>query len=76
LEDIKSILHDTIGKDLRLPLASSEVAEYFHKGDRLSVNLKTGELCWDTVHPGEMFSSKLSLRLHQWLMKGLIVEIA
>lgn len=73
---IEDFLLNSLGVDLIVPSPSKEEIVFFQNGDKMTVNTETGELLWEPIHPGEMFTSKLSLRIHQWFSKGIIVPIS
>lgn len=75
VRNLEDFLMKSCGKELRIPSASENEVILFHNGDKMTVNLETGELEWEPVIPGEMFTSRLSLRLHQWFGKGIIVPV-
>ncbi len=70
--DVESFVLEKLGTDLLVPKASpnSDEAVYFQNGDKMTINLKTGMLLWEPMTPGKMFTSRLSMRLHQWFGKG------
>jgi len=72
---LDTFLLESLGVDLLLPSGSNDQVIFFHDGDKLTVNLTTGELCWEPIEPGKMSTSKLSLRFHQWWGKGLISKV-
>lgn len=71
-EDLTSCLARSIPDSLRLPPEKDNCITYFHNGDRMDINIETGELVYDTVRPGNAFGSTLAMRLHQWFIKGVI----
>lgn len=73
---IEDFLLNSLGIDLVIPSFSKEEIVFFHNGDKMTVNTETGELVWEPVYPGEMFTSKLSMRIHQWFSKGIIVSVS
>lgn len=75
VQNLEDFLMESCGKELRIPSASKNEVVLFQNGDKMTVSLETGELQWEPVIPGEMFTSRLSLRLHQWFGKGIIVPI-
>lgn len=70
--EIEDFLIESLGVDLLIP-SSEEVLVFFHNGDRMTVNPRTRDLIWEPIHPGEISTSKLSFRLHQWFGKGIIL---
>jgi len=73
IENLESFLIDkSLGIDLLVPSGEENCLAFFHNGDKMMVNTKTGKLEWDPLNPGEAFSSKLSLRFHEWFSKGFI----
>lgn len=75
ISNIEEILLDSLGVDLLLPSSAQDCVEYFHNGDKMSINVSTGELIWEPIEPGSMWTSKLALRFHQWVGKGIIQYI-
>lgn len=75
VQNLEDFLMESCGKELRIPSASKNEVVLFQNGDKMTVSLETGELQWEPVIPGEIFTSRLSLRLHQWFGKGIIVPI-
>ena len=71
---IEDFLLNSLGVDLIIPSSEPEIV-FFQNGDKMTVNVETGELIWEPIQPGEMFTSKLSLRIHQWFSKGIIVPM-
>lgn len=74
--DIEDLVFRSLDdKDLLPPTNDPDVLEYFSNGDRMSVNVKTRELYWEPSIPGVLTTSKLSLRMHQWVGKSLLRHI-
>ena len=74
-EGLNDFIVNNLGTDLILPESTSpEVVEFFSNGDRMAINVKSGDIDWDPLNSGSLTTSKLSLRLHQWFSKGLIKE--
>ena len=78
IDNIENFLLDTLGVDLIVPSRPESENEivFFQNGDKMTVNTATGEMMWEPLKPGDMFTSKLSLRLHQWFSKGLIIPMS
>ena len=77
--DIENFLLNTLGVDLIILSSRTESENeitFFQNGDKMTVNTVTGEMIWEPLNPGDMFTSKLSLRLHQWFSKELIVPVS
>lgn len=72
---IREFLIEWFGEDLIIPSISENEISFFQKGDKMTVNTETGVMTWEPLKPGEMFTSKLSLRVHQWFAKGIIRPI-
>ncbi len=75
ISDVETFLLESLGTDLLLPGKSNNEAVFFHSGDKLTVDLKSGKFTWEPIEPGNMVTSKLSLRFHQWWGKGVISEV-
>lgn len=75
VQNLEDFLMKSCGKELTIPSASKNEVVLFQNGDKMTVNLETGELQWEPVIPGEAFTSRLSLRLHQWFGKGIIIPV-
>ena len=76
--EAQEILLDSLDTKLIIPNDQSDDPNdviYFANGDRLCVNMATGEGVYDPVHPGEAFSSRIAMKFHQWFAKGLITEV-
>lgn len=73
--DIEETLLNGIEDKYLLPSRNPELVEYFMNGDKMSINISTREMEWEPLYPGEMHTSKLSLRLHQWFAKGIISPV-
>ena len=71
-ETLEDLLLSNLGDELIIPGGTDEQVIFFHNGDRLTVDLKTGITEWEPIKPGEFGSSRLSMRFHQWFGKGLI----
>lgn len=69
---IREFLIKRLGEDLIIPSPFENVISFFQNGDQLNVNTETGVMTWEPLKPGEMFTSKLSLRVHQWFANGTI----
>lgn len=72
IEDIETFLLESLGTELLIPSNKANEAVFFHNGDKMTVNITTGEVIWEPIKSGDMFTSRLSLRLHQWFGKGII----
>lgn len=72
--NIEDFMLSYIGIDLLIPSQGPDELTFFHNGDKLTVNTKTGKLLWEPLKPGEMATSKLSMRIHQWFGKGIIIQ--
>lgn len=75
VRNLEDFLMESCGKELRIPSASENEVILFHNGDKMTVNLETGEMEWEPVIPGKAYTSRLSLRLHQWFVKGIIISM-
>lgn len=74
IKGIEDFLLNSLGVDLVVPSSEPEIV-FFQNGDKMTVNTETGELIWEPIQPGEVFTSKLSFRFHQWFSKGIIVPM-
>lgn len=74
-QGLENFLLTTLGTDMQLPSADENKMVFFQNGDKMTIDLFTGDLLWEPIAPGTMFTSKLSLRLHQWYSMGLIIPI-
>lgn len=74
-EDLETLLMESIPDDYMLPGKTNDEVVYFHNGDRMAINLQTGVMDFDTVHPGEMFHSRLQHCLNKWYARQIIHEI-
>ncbi len=70
------LLEEALGIDLLIPSGATDELVFFHNGDRMTVNAKTGMMQWEPLNPGELATSKLSMRVHQWFAKGIIYKIS
>lgn len=75
INDLETFLLCNLGPELLIPSSNSDEAIFFQNGDKMTINLITREMVWEPIKPGEMFNSKLSLRLHHWFGKGIITPI-
>lgn len=75
IDKLEDFLLTNIDADLIIPSHSKDEVVFFQNGDKMTVNLNTGVLVWEPLSPGEMFTSKLSMRLHQWFASGIIYNI-
>ena len=73
---VEDFLLNSLGIDLVISSSSEDEIVFFQNGDKMTVNTETGELVWEPIYPGEMFTSKLSMRIHQWFSKGIIVPVS
>lgn len=73
---VEDFLLNSLGVDLIVPSSSETEIVFFQNGDKMTVNTETGELVWEPIQPGEAFTSKLSMRIHQWFSKGIIVPMS
>lgn len=74
-QGLEDFLLDTLGVEFLIPSSNPGEVAYFHNGDKMTVNVETGEIDWEPISPGNMFTSRLSLRFHQWFGKGIIETI-
>lgn len=72
--NIETILINDLGTNLIIS-KSNDIIKFFQNGDNLTVNTKTGEVEYDPICPGTIFTSKISLRINQWFAKGIIKSI-
>ena len=70
-EDLLEHLYDCIPKEMEVP-GEGNTVRFTHNGDDMAIELDTGIVHWEPLKPGDISSSKLSMRLHQWFGKGLI----
>lgn len=77
MDNVEDFLLEYLGVEYLLTksIHSANTLIYFHNGDKLTVYLDTKELEWEPLRPGVMSSSRLSMRIHQWLSKGIIIPI-
>lgn len=76
--NVEEFLLESLGDSLIIPnhdFDGPDVVTFFHNGDIMKVDVKSGVLDWDTIHPGELGGSRLSLRIHQWFGKGIIIPV-
>lgn len=74
-QELEDFLLDYIGIDAVIPSDNPDTVKFLHNGDTMEVNLATGEMSIDTIHPGELGGSKIMLRLHNWLWNGTITTV-
>lgn len=74
VQDLETFLLDSLGVDLIIPSAAPDEITFFSNGDKMTVNTSIGKLLWEPIKPGDMFTSKLSVRFHSWWGKGIIVK--
>lgn len=70
--EVEDVLLNSIGTDYIIPGGSNDQTVFFHNGDKLTVDMKTGVAEWEPITPGSITSSKLAMRVHQWFAKGII----
>lgn len=75
VNNVEDFLLETLGADLIIPSESKDEIVFFHNGDKMTVNTITGNMLWEPLKPGGIFTSKLSLRIHQWFSKEIIVPV-
>lgn len=73
-ENIEDFLLENLGTEYLLLTKPKNVytLDYFHNGDRMSVDTKEGIIEWDPINPGEAATSKLNMKIHHWFYKGII----
>lgn len=73
----KYLLEEQIGTELLIKnsLQTEDILTFFSNGDKMVVNLTTKVMTWEPVCPGDPTTSRLSLRIHQWFIKGIIREV-
>ena len=72
IPDIKNFVINSIGTNLLIPSDDNNKLVFFQNGDKMTIDCLGNNLLWEPISQGDMFSSKLSLRLHQWFGKGII----
>lgn len=72
-EKVEKVLLDSLGTDYIIPGGSNDQTVFFHNGDKMTVDMKTGLMEWEPITPGSFTTSKLAMRLHQWFAKGIII---
>lgn len=72
MENIEDFLLESLGCEMLLPESTDTELKFFHNGDIMTINTKSGTMLWEPISPGSMTTSKLSMRLHQWYGKGII----
>jgi len=75
VDGLEDFLLKNLGADHLLPGSTSDEAVYFMNGDKMTINLKTGEMIWEPIEPGSMATSRLSMKLHIWFGKGIIYPV-
>lgn len=75
IQGLEDFLLETLDEKFIIPSSNSEEIVFFHNGDKMTVNTNTGVIDWEPIKPGDMFTSKLSLRFHQWFGKGIIIVV-
>lgn len=74
-DDVEDFVLNQLGVDLLIKSNNPDEIVFFSNGDRMTINPKEKTMDWEPIKPGEMFTSRLSLRLHQWFGKGHISPI-
>ena len=78
-ETVEDTLLTSLDTKLIIPndhKADPDEVTYFANGDRLTINMRTGEGIYDPVNAGSMCNSRISMKFHQWFGKGIIIEVA
>lgn len=70
--NIKDFLLQYLESDLLIPSLNDNELTFFKDGDKLAVNLDDGLIQYEPLNPHDMFHSKITMRFHQWLGKGLV----
>lgn len=73
--DVEDFTLNSLGIDLLISAPEDDAICFYSNGDMMTIWPKEDKLIWEPLHPGEMSTSKLSLRLHQWFGKGIIVPV-
>ncbi len=76
VDGLDNMLIGSLGADTLVPGGDPDTRTFFHHGDKLTVNTRTGAADYEPIKPGDMFHSRISLRFHQWFGKGLVRPVA
>lgn len=74
-EPLLEMLSNYIEGSLEIKSDNPDNTVYFHNGDKLTVNVETGMAEYEPLVPGDFSHSKVTMRVHQWLMKGLLKAV-
>lgn len=72
---LREFLIKHLGEELIIQSQLKNEISFFQNGDKMTINTETGEMNWEPINPGKMFTSKLSLRIHQWFANGTIYPV-
>ena len=72
VDNLENFLLVNVGIDLVVPPYENNTICFSHNGDNMTINTVTGNMLWEPISPGKIFTSKLSLLLHRWFNKGII----
>lgn len=75
VDNIRDFLIQSCGEDLIVKTELDSIIKLTQNGDDMYVNLTNGEIIWEPLDSQNVFHSKLSLRIHQWFGKGIIITI-
>ena len=72
VDKLEDFLLESVGTDMLIPSCEKDTICFFHNGDKMTINTVTGDMVWEPICPGKMFTSRLSLLFHKWFGKGII----
>lgn len=73
--NLEEFLLNQLGVEFLIPNIHPNTPDeltFFHNGDKMIINLKLKTMIWEPIKQGDMFTSRLSMKFHQWFGNGYI----
>ena len=73
-EKVEEVLLDSLGTDYIIPGGSNDQTVFFHNGDKMTVDMKTGLMEWEPITPGALQPANSPCDFINGLRKGSLSQ--